>query len=151
MNNLDFTLDENIKKCLIDFHNGDYPAYYPSLMKDYILTYHNLIYRIIKELDNYFASNELYCLIDIFNSTNYSSSIVSAYNFLIGNTTDALEYEPFIIKKWEVDKNVLTKKIKQLSEFQAFGIILVMYKFWREPDRYKNNLSLLFEDTAEIA
>jgi len=146
---INFDLDEKIKCCLTDFHNGSGPEDFASLMEQYVLTYHNLLYRTIKDLDNYFDSNELYCLFDIFNAVKYFPGI-SAYKFLLWETTDALENEQWMIKKWEIDKKVFIDKIKKLSEFQAFAVIMIIYKFWRDTGRYQDYLSLLFKDTAEI-
>jgi hypothetical protein len=55
-----------------------------------------------------------------------------------------------MIEKWKVDKKVLIDKINKLSEFQAFAMIMIIYKFWRDTDRYKDDLSLIFKDTVEI-
>ncbi|OOO61388.1 hypothetical protein [Clostridium tepidum] len=147
MNNFD--LDEKLKFCLTDFHKGGGPEDFHSLLERYVLTYHKLLYRTIKDLDNYFDSDELYCLFDIFNTAIYSQGI-SAYKFLLWETTDVLEYEQWMIEKWEIDKKVIIEKIKNLSEFQAFAVIMIIYKFWRDPGRYKDNLSLLYKDTVEI-
>jgi hypothetical protein len=146
MNNFD--LDEKLKCCLTDFHKGKGPEYFPSLIEQYVLTYHNLLYRTIKGLGNYFNENELYCLFDIFNTSMYSPGI-SAYKFLLWETTEVLENEQWMIEKWEIDKKVLIEKIKNLSEFQAFAVIMIIYKFWRDSNRCKYNLSLLFKDTIE--
>ena len=113
-----FDLDEKIKLFTTDINKVKGPEYFPRLIEQYVLTYHNLLYRTIKGLDNYFNENELYCLFDIFNTSMYSPGI-SAYKFLLWETTDVLENEQWMIKKWEIDKNVLIEKIKNLSEFQA--------------------------------
>lgn len=141
-------LNEKVKCCLTDFHNGNVPEDFPSLMEDYVLTYHKLLYRTITKLDNYFDSNELYCLFDIFNAIKYSPKI-SANRFLLLETTDVLENEQWMIEKWKVDNKVLIDKINKLSEFQAFAMIMIIYKFWRDTDRYKDDLSLLFKDDTE--
>jgi hypothetical protein len=54
-----------------------------------------------------------------------------------------------MIEKWKVDNKVLIDKINKLSEFQAFAMIMIIYKFWRDTDRYKDDLSLLFKDNTE--
>ena len=40
-------LNEKVKCCLTDFHNGNGPEDFPSLMEDYVLTYHKLLYRTV--------------------------------------------------------------------------------------------------------
>jgi hypothetical protein len=75
---------------------------------------------------------------------------MSANRFLLLETTDVLENEQLMIEKWKVDKKVLIDKINKLSEFQAFAMIMIIYKFWRDTDRYKDDLSLIFKDTVEI-
>jgi len=147
-NKISVELDKEIKNCLIDFQKGCGPADFSHLLRKYILTYHNLLYRTIKDIKNYFNNNELYCLFDILNNGIYCSD-ESPKNYILYNLIDALNYEPVLCEKWSINKNVFIEKIESLSDFQAFSIIMLIYKYWREPDRYKDNLSLLFKDTVE--
>lgn len=147
-NDITVELDNKIENCLIDFHKGGGPADYEYLVEKYISTYHYLLYRTIKKLENYFDNNELYFLFDILNTGIYSPDI-SPVKYLLYESEDALNYEPSLGEKWNINKNIFIEKIKSLSEFQAFSIIMIVYKFWRNSNLYKNDLSLLFKENTE--
>jgi hypothetical protein len=83
-----------------------------------------------EEIKGYFSDNELNLIIECLNCYLLQIDTISPTKLLYSEISDAIHYEQ-LDKKWEIDKNEFLRKLKSLTEFQAFTLLNTITNYWK--------------------
>ncbi len=140
---ININLSRKAKDYLDEINIIGIPIEDSDLVNNTIEIFYNIIKGCKSKLRNYFNENELFFLFDVFNANKYNGNI-SAKKYLLYECEDVIKIDSLDLK-YEINVEDLINKIKELDEFEAFTIITVINTFWRNPKKYSEDLSKLFE------
>ncbi len=90
---------------------------------------HNELYQQIKEqVSGIFTLNEASLIVSAFNGCDYTQQLDDRFVLKV-QIEDAIEYEQ-LDTYYEVNKDKLLAKIKTLTEYQCFAVIVMIVEFW---------------------
>jgi len=102
---------------------------FSSKAEEIIRDYSALLERTKRELSNIFSESELNYIYDMLNGTLIYPEQISIRSILTIEIKDVDRYEE-LGKKWKVDVKELVKKVSNLSEFQAYGLVKMAHEWW---------------------
>lgn len=89
----------------------------------------SFMYKLTKaELRNYFTLEEVWCVIRAFQSSAYEPIEISPKYVLISQIQDCFIYEPHD-RLSQVGINTVIEKIKALSQFQCYTLLMMYFEF----------------------
>lgn len=113
--------DQENKEKIFEVYSGDMAAG----MIDTLST----MYKLAKaELRNYFTLEEVWCIVRAFHSTSYEPSEFKPKDILIIGIGDCFIYEPHD-ELSQVGINTVIEKIKALSQFQCYTLLMMYFEF----------------------
>lgn len=104
---------------------------FSSKAEEIIRDYTTLLQRTKKELSEKFTKNELMYIYDVLNGTIVYGDSLAVKPSLVLEIEDGDKYDN-LGEKWKVDAKVLAKKVNDLPEFSAYGLIKMAHDFWAD-------------------